>query len=92
MFGLFSERRKVDKDLNYYAKKYLPIPVFDSKIPESADAKKANSSMLLLSQLNKKCNAAYIDLANEIDFAISNPDEPVGSQKYLEPDEESEDE
>ena len=48
--------------------------------------------MLLLSQLNKKCNAAYIDLANEIDFAISNPDEPVGSQKYLEPDEESDDE
>lgn len=83
MFGLFSERRAVDRDLNYYAKKYLPIPVFDTKIPESSDAKKANSSMLLLSQINKKCHEAYLNLAKEIDFAVNNPDEPVGSQKTM---------
>lgn len=82
MFGLYSERRAVDRDLNYYAKKYLPIPVFDTKIPESSDAKKANSSMLLLSQINKRCAEAYISLAKEIDFAVNNPDALIGSQKY----------
>lgn len=83
MFALFSERRAVDKELTYYAKQYLPIPVFDSKIPESSDAKKANQSMLLFSQINEKANKAYTDLANEIIFAVEHPDEPIGSAKHL---------
>lgn len=83
MFAMFSDRRSVDRDLNYYAEKYLPIPVFDTKIPESSDAKKANQSMLLYSQLNKKANLAFQNLAKEIIYAIENPTEPVGSLKRL---------
>lgn len=83
MFAMFSERRSVDKDLHYYAEKYLPIPVFDTQIPESADAKKANQSMLLYSQLNKNANSAFLSLAKEIEFAIENPDVPIGSAKRL---------
>lgn len=90
MFALFSERRSVDRDLNFYAEKYLPIPVFDSHIPESSDAKKANQSMLLFSQLNKKADEAFISLANEIDFAVNNPDQPIGSAKKLADNERSE--
>ena len=83
MFAMFSDRRSVDRDLNYYAERYLPIPVFDSKIPESSDAKKANQSLLLYAQLNKKADEAFKSLASEIMFAIDNPDIPIGSARSL---------
>ena len=82
--ALYSDRRVVDRSIDEWVKRFLPIPTFDSRIPESADAKKANSANLLFSQINKKGREAFINLAKEILYALENPDKPVGSAKGVE--------
>jgi hypothetical protein len=86
MMCLYSERRKVDRDLEDWAKGYLPIPTFNTRIPETADVKKANSSMLLVSQVNKKMKKAFEDAAYEIMYAIEHPDAKVGNAAISESD------
>ena len=81
LLALYSDRRVIDRSIDEWVKRFLPIPTFDSRIPESADAKKANSANLLFSQINKKGREAYINLANEIIYAVENPNEPIGSAK-----------
>lgn len=84
LLSLYSDRRQVDRSIDDWVKRFLPIPTFDSRIPESADAKKANSANLLFSQINKKGREAYIDLCAEILYALENPDKPIGSAKGVE--------
>ena len=84
LLALYSDRRIIDRSIDEWVKRFLPIPTFDSRIPESADAKKANSANLLFSQINKKGREAYINLANEIIYAVENPDKPIGSAKGVE--------
>lgn len=83
---LYSERRVVDRSIDEWVKSFLPIPTFDTKIPESADVKKANASMMLFSQINKKGKAAFDSLAKEIMYAIDHPEELVGSAKHQQED------
>lgn len=83
LLALYSERRTVDKTIDEWIKQFLPIPTFDTRIPESADVKKANSSLLLFSQINKKAKAAYDSLAKEVIEAVQNPEAPVGSARRM---------
>lgn len=81
MFSLYVDRRIIDRSIDDWAKDFLPIPTFNTHIPESGSFKKANSAMLLASQIDKKISKAFEDLADEIIFATENPNELVGSAK-----------
>ena len=75
LLSLYSERRTVDNYLARYIIDFYPVPVFKTKIIDSSDAKKANASMLLFSQINKKAKACYDKLADELEEAINKPNE-----------------
>ena len=79
LLALYSERRTVDRSIDNWIQEFLPIPTFDTRIPETSDVKKANSAMLLVSQINKKSKIAYEKLCSEIMYAVENPNEPIGS-------------
>ena len=81
LLTLHSERRKVDQSVQEWVKQFLPIPTFDTKIPDSTKVKQANSMMLLYAQIDKKGKEAYDELAKEIDLAVNNPDVLIGSTK-----------
>lgn len=81
VLGLYSDRRIIDRSIDEWVKDFLPIPTFDTRIPDSQSFKKANSAMMVACQLDKKIDAAYQSLASEIMFAVENPDELVGSAK-----------
>lgn len=81
LFALYSDRRQVDRQVDNWAKQFLPIPVFDTRIPETANVKKANSSKFLVSQIDKKMKAAYDAFAYEVLYATEHPDEPIGNAK-----------
>lgn len=81
LFALYSDRRSVDRQVDEWAQRFLPIPVFDTKIPETANVKKANMSKLLVSQIDKKMKRAYDEFANEVIYAVEHPDEPIGSAR-----------
>lgn len=79
LLSLYSERRTVDRAIDDWVKSFLPIPTFKTRIPESSDVKKANSSMMLFSQINKKGKAAFDSFAAEVINAVEHPELPVGS-------------
>lgn len=81
LFSMYSERRKVDRKVEEIAKEYVPIPVFDARIPESSDVRKAYLSTRLYNQLNKNARLEYEHFAEEVIYATENPDAPVGSNK-----------
>lgn len=81
LFSMYSSARKVDKQIEEIASEYVPIPVFDAKIPESTDAKKAILQSRLFNQVNKKAHKAYEDFAKEIVYAMKYPSAPIGSNK-----------
>ena len=81
VLALYSDRRVVDRSIEEWVKEFLPIPTFNTRIPETSNVKKANSSMLLVSQIDKKMNKAFDDLAGELLHAVEHPDELVGSAK-----------
>lgn len=81
LLTLHSDRRKVDKSVEEWVQQFLPIPTFDTKIPDSTKVKQANSMMLLYAQIDKKGKEAYDSLAKEIDEAVNHPDVLVGSAK-----------
>ena len=81
LFALYSERRVVDRQVDNWAQKFLPIPVFDTKIPETSNVKKANMSRLLVSQIDKKSKKAYDDFTAEVIYTLDHPDEPIGSAR-----------
>ena len=74
LLSLYSERRTVDNALARYIIDFYPVPVFKTRIIDSSDAKKANASMLLFSQVNKKAKACFDNLTAEIEEAINYPD------------------
>lgn len=82
LLSLYSERRTVDKAIDDWVKEFLPIPTFDTRIPETSNVKKANSSMLLVSQLDKKMKNAFDSFTSEIINACENPTELIGSAKH----------
>lgn len=88
VLALYSERRVVDRDINEWVKDFLPIPTFNTRIPESGFFKRANSNTLVASQLDKKVYKSFISLANEVVHACENPDDLIGSA--LEEQKESE--
>ena len=69
---------------------FLPIATFNTRIPETSNVKKANSSMLLVSQIDKKMNKAYADFTGEVIHAVEHPDELVGSAKKMSEKDKSE--
>lgn len=74
LLSLYSERRSVDNALAKYIIEYYPVPVFKTKIIDSSDARKANASMLLFSQINKKAYNCFDELTSEIEEAINYPE------------------
>ena len=86
LFSLYSDRRSVDKSVSEWAKSFLPIGSLKTRIPETTDVKKANSSMYVVCQINKKMAKAYDSLANEIIYAVEHPDEPVGTARDYQSD------
>lgn len=83
LFSMYSSVRKVDQSIEEIAKEYVPIPVFDTRIPESSDARKAILQGRVFNQINKKAKKAYDDFATEIVYAMKNPEAPIGSNKKL---------
>ena len=79
LLTLYSERRVVDRSIDDWVEEFLPIPTFNTRIPETSDVKKANSSMLLVSQINKKAKAAFDSLTAEIIDACNHPEKKIGS-------------
>lgn len=75
LLSLYSERRTVDKALEEYVYTYYPVPLLQTEIHESADAKRANLQGLLFSQINKRAKNDFDKLTDEIDFAIEHPEE-----------------
>lgn len=84
--SMFSPHRTVDRDINAWIDRFLPTPTFNTHIPDTSDARKANSSALLVSQINKKMKKAYDDLTNEIINAVEHPELPVGNKAKKETD------
>lgn len=74
LLSLYSQFRVIDRALEEYVKEYYPTPTFSSTIRESSDAKRANAEGLLFTQINKKAQADFDKLTDEIDFAINNKD------------------
>lgn len=70
LLNLYSSRRVIDKDIEKDIDRFYPFKIFDAKIPESVDAKKAVYAGKLYSQKNKKANDAYTELAKELDVRI----------------------
>ena len=81
LFALYSNRRAVDRQVDDWAQQFLPIPVFNTRIPETASVKKANASNLLVSQMDKKMKAVYDAFTEEVIYATDHPDEPIGNAK-----------
>lgn len=81
LLTLHSDRRTVDKNVENWVQQFLPIPTFDTRIPDTTNVKKANSMMMLYAQIDKKGKAAYDSLAKEVDFAVNHPDVLIGSAK-----------
>lgn len=81
LLSLYSERRLVDRSIESWVKEFLPIPTFDTRIPETSNVKKANSSMLLVSQIDKKMNDAFRSFTGEIIYATTHPGELIGSAR-----------
>lgn len=82
LLSLYSERRIVDRSIEEWVKEFLPIPTFDTRIPETSNVKKANSSMLLVSQLDRKMKTAFDNFTEEIIYACENPEALIGSAKW----------
>ena len=82
LLSLYSERRIVDRSIEEWVKEFLPIPTFDTRIPETSNVKKANSSMLLVSQLDRKMKTAFDSFTEEIIYACENPGALIGSAKW----------
>ena len=85
--SLYRERRAVDTAIETNLKQFYPIVTFDSKIPESVDAKKAVYAGLLYSQVSNKAEKAYIALAKEIEKQIKKMEKEGPKILHLEPNE-----
>lgn len=62
----YAERRIVDRAIESEIKRFIPIKVFDTVIPESSACKKATYIGYLYSQMSKKAREAFEHLMEEI--------------------------
>lgn len=81
LLGLYCERRIIDRNIDDWVKDFLPIPTFDTRIPDSQSFKKANSAMMVACQLDKKIDLAYKSLAEEVIQAVEYPEIPEESEQ-----------
>lgn len=84
LFSMYSAHRSTDKTIEEIAKDFVPIPIFDARIPDTSDARKAILSNKLLNQINRRAETAYTDFAMEIINAMRFPDKPIGTNKKIE--------
>lgn len=82
LLGLYCERRIIDRNIDDWVKDFLPIPTFDTRIPDSQSFKKANSAMMVACQLDKKIDLAYKSLAEEVIQAVEYPEIPEESEQF----------
>lgn len=82
LLGLYCERRIIDRNIDDWVKDFLPIPTFDTRIPDSQSFKKANSAMMVACQLDKKIDAAYKSLAAEVIQAVEYPEIPEENEQF----------
>ena len=82
LLGLYCERRIIDRNIDDWVKDFLPIPTFDTRIPDSQSFKKANSAMMVACQLDKKIDVAYKSLATEVIHAVEYPEIPEESEEF----------
>lgn len=82
LLGLYCERRIIDRNIDDWVKDFLPIPTFDTRIPDSQSFKKANSAMMVACQLDKKIDLAYKSLAEEVIQAVEYPEIPEESEEF----------
>ena len=83
--SLYRERRAVDTAIENNLKQFYPIVTFESKIPESVDAKKAVYAGMLYAQVSDKAKKAYIALAKEIEAQIKKMEKEGPKILHLEP-------
>ena len=81
LFSMYSAHRSTDKTIEEIARDFVPIPIFDARIPDTSDARKAILSNKLLNQINRKAAEAYNGFAMEIINAMCFPDKPIGTNK-----------
>lgn len=82
LLGLYCERRIIDRNIDDWVKDFLPIPTFDTRIPDSQSFKKANSAMMVACQLDKKIDLAYKSLAEEVIQAVEYPEIPEEGEQF----------
>lgn len=82
LLGLYCERRIIDRNIDDWVKDFLPIPTFDTRIPDSQSFKKANSAMMVACQLDKKIDLAYKSLAEEVIQAVEYPEIPKEGEQF----------
>ena len=82
LLGLYCERRIIDRNIDDWVKDFLPIPTFDTRIPDSQSFKKANSAMMVACQLDKKIDVAYKSLTTEVIQAVEYPEIPEESEEF----------
>lgn len=70
VLNLYADRRQVDKTIQGDMDRFYPFKIFGTTIPESVNAKKAILTGLTYSQMYKKAEQAYHDLAVEIEDRI----------------------
>ena len=83
--SLYRERRAVDAAIESNLKQFYPIVTFESKIPESVDAKKAVYAGLLYSQVSEKARKAFVSLAKEVEKQIKKMEKEGPKILHLEP-------
>ena len=83
--SLYRERRAVDTAIENNLKQFYPVVTFESKIPESVDAKKAVYAGMLYAQVSDKAKKAYIALAKEIEVQIKKMEKEGPKILHLEP-------
>lgn len=66
LFTRFKNNGVVDKRIEEAIKKFYPVPVFKNHISETVDNDKAQLSGMVVSQINKKLNDEFNELADEI--------------------------
>ena len=66
ILNLYAERRTVDKTIQHDLERFYPFRIFKNTIPESVNAKKAVFAGVLYSQMYKKAEQAYMQLAAEV--------------------------
>lgn len=83
--SLYRERRAVDSAIENNLKQFYPIVTFESKIPESVDAKKAVYAGLLYAQVSDKAKKAYVALTKEIEKQLKKMEKDGPQILHLEP-------